>query len=124
VPDLFSAAADHEPHRGPAHLTSVQTSAAVVSTVDKLTILYGAIGCVEPLTDFRFELGGIQYLAEYEVIEPGEFVCVRIAFLAQGYGPVGQPYITEDGRLGVHVELEEDDFRQVILDSDATPWRA
>ena len=35
VPDLFSTAADHEPHRGPAHLTSVQPSAAVVSTADK-----------------------------------------------------------------------------------------
>jgi hypothetical protein len=40
VPDLFSAAADHEPHRGPAHLTSVQTSAAVVSTVDKSSPRY------------------------------------------------------------------------------------
>ena len=35
VPDLFSVAADHERHRGPAHLTSVQPSAAVVSTADK-----------------------------------------------------------------------------------------
>ena len=32
VPDLFSAAADHEPHRRPAELTSVQPSATVVRT--------------------------------------------------------------------------------------------
>ena len=40
VPDLFSAAADHEAHRGPAHLTSVQPSAAVVSTADKSSPRY------------------------------------------------------------------------------------
>jgi len=34
MPDLFSAVADQESHRGPAHLTSVQPSAAVVSAAD------------------------------------------------------------------------------------------
>ena len=40
VPDLFSAAANHEPRRGPAELTSVQPSAAVVSTADKSSPRY------------------------------------------------------------------------------------
>jgi hypothetical protein len=40
VPDLFSAAADHEPPRGPAHLISVQPSTAVVSTADKSSSRY------------------------------------------------------------------------------------
>ena len=34
MPDLFSAVADQESHRGPAHLTSVQPSAAVVTAAD------------------------------------------------------------------------------------------
>jgi hypothetical protein len=40
VPDLFSAAADHEPHRGSAHLTSVQPSTVVVSTAEKWSPRY------------------------------------------------------------------------------------
>ena len=40
MPDLFWAAADHEPHRDPAHLTSVQSSAAIVSTADKSSPQY------------------------------------------------------------------------------------
>jgi hypothetical protein len=63
---------------------------------------------VEPLTDFRFELAGILCTAEYEVIEGR---------------PMGRSYITEDGRPRVHFELEEDDFKEVVLDSDAIPWR-
>jgi hypothetical protein len=44
-------------------------------------------------------------------------------FIAQGCGPMGRSYITEDGRPRVHFELEEDDFKEVVLDSDAIPWR-
>ena len=40
MPDLFWAAADHEPHRDPAHLTGVQSSAAIVSTADKSSPRY------------------------------------------------------------------------------------
>lgn len=83
---------------------------------------------VEPLTDFQFELAGILCLAEYEVVETEtesveEYVCVRIGFIAQGAGVMGQPYITEDGRPGTHFELERDDFKEIVLDSDAISWR-
>jgi hypothetical protein len=39
-PGLFSAAADHEPDRGPADLISAQPSAAVVSAADKSSPRY------------------------------------------------------------------------------------
>ena len=40
MPDLFWAAADYESHRDPAHLTGVQSSAAIVSTADKSSPRY------------------------------------------------------------------------------------
>jgi len=35
LPDLFGAVADHEPHHGPARLTSIRPTPAVMSTADK-----------------------------------------------------------------------------------------
>lgn len=103
--------------RSPIDLTEPQHAAAL------LRIFYDVMGRVEPLTDFRFEVAGMQCLAEYEVTEPGELGCIRIAFLVPGCGPKGLPYIAEDGRPGVHFELEEDDFKEAVLDSDTISWR-
>jgi hypothetical protein len=101
----------------PINLTEPHHAAAL------LRILYDVMGSVEPLTDFQFELAGILCIAEYEVTEPGEFVCVRLGFAAPGCPMMGQSYITEDGRTGVHFEIEEDDFNQVLLDSETISWR-
>src|SRR5262245_57062609 len=40
MPDLFGAAADHEPHHGPARLTSIRPTSAVMSTADKSSPRY------------------------------------------------------------------------------------
>jgi hypothetical protein len=94
-----------------------------------LRILFDVMERVEPLADFQFVLAGELCIAEYEVlveteVEPLEkYVCVRIGFTGSGCGPIGRPYITEDGRPGTHFELERDDFKEIVLDSDAISWR-
>src|SRR5262245_17421458 len=40
MPDLFGAVADHEPHHGPARLTSIRPTSAVMSTADKSSPRY------------------------------------------------------------------------------------
>jgi hypothetical protein len=100
--------------RNPIDLTEPQNAAVLIRAV------YDAMGRVEPLTDFRFELAGIRCLAEYEVVETetepvGSYVCVRIAFLAPGCGPIGRPLIAEDGQPGVEFEFEPEDLNEVIL---------
>jgi hypothetical protein len=40
MPDLFGAVADHEPHHGPARLTSIRPTPAVMSTADKSSPRY------------------------------------------------------------------------------------
>jgi hypothetical protein len=86
-----------------------------------LRAVYDAVEHVEPLTEFRFELAGIRCLAEYEITEP-EAVDVRLGFIAANAGVPGQPFVAEDGRPGVHYELAEDDWNEVIFDSDAISW--
>jgi hypothetical protein len=94
-----------------------------------LRMLFDAMERVEPLATLWFELAGILCVGEYEVLvetqvePPEEYVAVRIGFAAPNCGPIGRPYRTEDGRPGVHFELEEDDFKEVLLDSNAIPWR-
>jgi hypothetical protein len=89
----------------PIDLTEPQRAAALFRLIYDLTERVGPFG------EFRIELSGVECLGEYEVIEPGQRVDIRIAFL--GHGPPGRPNITEDGRLGVHYELE---FETVTLD--------
>jgi hypothetical protein len=59
VQDLFSAEADHEPHRGSAHLTSVQPSVVIVSTADKSSPRYVLPGnlsdALQQLDDFELD---------------------------------------------------------------------
>jgi hypothetical protein len=109
--------------RSPIDLTEPQHAAAL------LRIVFDVMERVEPLTDFQFELAGNLCVAEYEVLTetliepPEEYVCVRLGWAAPGAGVMGQSSITEDGRPGVHFELEEDDFKDILLDSDAISWR-
>jgi hypothetical protein len=62
-------------------------------------------------------------LVETQVEPPEEYVVVRLSFAAPNCGLIGQPNIAEDGRPGLHFEIEEDDFKEVLLDSDAISWR-
>jgi len=85
---------------------------------------------VEPVTDFRFELAGIPCCAEYEYLyeetmaPPEKYVCVRMSFIAPNCGMTrGEPFITEDGELGVQFEFDEDQEADILLDSDAISWR-
>jgi len=85
--------------RSPIDLTEPQHAAALLRN------LFNAMERVEPLVDLQFELAGILCIGEYEVlietqVEPPEkYVCLRISFIAPNCGTVGQPYITEDGRI-------------------------
>ena len=101
--------------RSPVDWTDPQHARAL------LGILFDVMDRVEPLADFRFELAGVSCIAEYEELEPGE-VDVRLGWVITD-GILGRPYIAEDGKPGVHFEIEEDDFHQVVLDSDTTSWR-
>src|SRR6516162_1174146 len=79
-------------------------------------VLFDAMERVEPLGDLRFELAGILCVCEYEVLvetqvePPEEYVRLRIAFVAPGCGPIGRPFVTEDGRPGVHLGLKRTTF--------------
>jgi hypothetical protein len=48
-------------------------------------------------------------------------VCIRLGFAIADDGVPAPPFVTEDGRLGMHFEL--DDHKEVVLDSDVIPWR-
>ena len=108
--------------RSPIDLTEPQYAAAL------LRILFDVMERVEPLGDLRFELAGILCVGEYEILvetqvePPEEYVCVRLAFVAAGAGVTGQLFIAEDGTPGLHFELEEDDFHDILLDSNEISW--
>src|SRR5262245_5283348 len=107
----------------PIDFTETQHAAAF------LRILFVAMERVEPLADLQFELAGSKCVVEYEVLvetqiePPEEYVCVRIAFVAAGYCPIGQLFLTEDGQLGVEFAWDEDDEEEVLLDSNTISWR-
>lgn len=105
--------------RSPANFTEPQLAAAF------LRILFDVMGRVEQNAEFRFVLAGELCVAEYnlavetEVEPPEEYATVFVGFTGSNSGPVGR-----HGQPGVEFDLEEDDFKSVLLDSDEISWRA